>query len=73
MPAWLQWMMLCLQRYDFTIHYCPGKEMVISDTLSQSSPWPGPNLPFVIAIHHARLTPDYKKAFQQAFINYPEM
>ena len=33
-PAWLQCMMLCLQGYDFTIHYCPGKEMVIPDTLS---------------------------------------
>ena len=34
MPAWLQCMMLCLQRYDLTICYCPGKEMVIPDTLS---------------------------------------
>ena len=31
-PAWLQCMMLCIQGYDFTIHYCPGKEMVIPDT-----------------------------------------
>ena len=33
-PAWLQHMMLCLQGYNFTICYCPGKEMVIPDTLS---------------------------------------
>ena len=33
-PAWLQYMMLWLQGNDFTIHYCPGKEMVIPDTLS---------------------------------------
>ena len=33
-PAWLQCMMLCLQGYNFRIHYCPGKEMVILDTLS---------------------------------------
>ena len=33
-PAQLQCMMLCLQGYNFTIHYCPGKEMVIPDTLS---------------------------------------
>ena len=33
-PAWLQCMMLCLQGYDFTIHYCPGKEMVIQVMLS---------------------------------------
>ena len=31
-PAWLQCMMLCLQGYNLTIHYCPGKEMVIPDT-----------------------------------------
>ena len=34
MPAWFQCMMLCPQGYDLTIHYCPGKEMVIPDTLS---------------------------------------
>ena len=33
-PAQLQCMMLCLQGYDFTICYHPGKEMVISDTPS---------------------------------------
>ena len=72
-PAWLQCMMLCLQGYDFTIHYCPGKEMVIPDTLSHFSPHPGPDLPLDIAIHHARIMPDHKEAFQQAFVNDPEM
>ena len=33
-PAWLQCMMFCLQGYNFTIHYHPGKEMVIPDILS---------------------------------------
>ena len=33
-PAWLQCMMLCLQGYNFTVHYCPGKEMVMLDMLS---------------------------------------
>ena len=73
MPAWLQCMMLCLQGYDSTIHYCPGKEMVIPDMLSQFSPRPGPELPLDIAIHHAHIMPNYKEAFQQAFINDPEM
>ena len=72
-PAHLQCMMLCLQGYDFTIHYCPGKEMVIPDTLSQFSPCPGPDLPLDIAIHHAHIMPDCKEAFQQTFINDPEM
>ena len=46
---------------------------VISDTLSQFSPQPGPNLPLDIAIHHAHITPTCKEAFQQAFISNPEM
>ena len=65
--------MLHLQGYNFTIRYCPGKEMVIPDTLSWFSPWPGPDLPLDITIHHAHITPDCKEAFQQAFVNDPEM
>ena len=72
-PAQLQCMMLCLQGYNFTIHYHPGKEMVIPDTLSQFSPHPGPDLPLDIAIHHACIMPDCKEALQQAFINDREM
>ena len=72
-PAWLQCMMLCLQGYDFTIHYHQGKEMVIPDTLSQFSPRPGPDLLLDIAVHHAHIMPDCKEAFQQAFVNDPEM
>ena len=30
-------------------------------------------LPLDIAIHHARITPDCKEAFLQAFVNDPEM
>ena len=72
-PAWLQCMMLHLQGYDFTICYCPGKEMVIPDMLSCFSPRPGPDLSLDIAIHHAHIMPDCKEAFQQAFVNDPEM
>ena len=72
-PAQLQCMMLFLQGYDFTIQYHPGKEMVIPDMLSHFSPCPGPDLPLDIAIHHARILPDCKEAFQQAFVNDPEM
>ena len=73
MPAWLQCMMLCLQGYDLTIHYCPGKEMVIPDTLFQFSPQPGPSFPLDITIHHAHIVTTCKEAFQQAFISDPEM
>ena len=72
-PAWLQCMMLCLQGYNLTIHYCQGKEMVIPDTLSQFHPWPGPDFPLDIAIHHTHIMPTHKEAFQQAFINDVEM
>ena len=47
--------------------------MVIPDTLSQFSPWPGPGLPLDIAIHHGHIMPDCKEAFQQAFVNDTEM
>ena len=47
--------------------------MDIPDTLSQFSPWPGPDSPLDIAIHHACITPACKEDFQQAFINDPEM
>ena len=47
--------------------------MVIPDTLSRFSPQPGPDLPLDIAIHHACITPTCKEAFQQVFINDPEM
>ena len=71
--AQLQCMMLHLQGYDFTIHYCPSKEMVIPDMLSQFSPHPDPDLPLDITIHLAHIMPDHKEAFQQAFMNDPEM
>ena len=64
MPAQLQCIMLHLQGYDLTIHCCPVKEMVIPDMLSSFSPWPGPDLPLDIAIHHACKMPNYKEAFQ---------
>ena len=65
--------MLHLQGYGFTICYCPGKEMVILDTLSWFSLHPGPDIPLDITIHHAHIMPDCKEVFQQAFVNDPEM
>ena len=56
-PAWLQHMMLCLQGYDFTICYHPGKEMVILDTLSiqsQARPRPSTGYCYPSCLHHAR-------------------
>ena len=72
-PAHLQCMLLCLQGYYYTIHYCPGKEMTLPDTLSWFSPCPWPNIPLGIAIHHACLSPERKEAFQQVFVSDPRM
>ena len=49
------------------------RKCAIPDTLSRFSPRPGPDLPLDIAIHHARIMPDHKEAFQQAFVNDLEM
>ena len=57
-PAWLQCMMLCLQGYDFTIHYRPGKEMLIPDILliqSQARPRPSIGYHYPSCLHHTRL------------------
>ena len=47
--------------------------MALPDTLSHFSPHPGPDIPLDIVIHHARLSPEQKEAFQQAFISDPQM
>ena len=72
-PAHLHCMLLCLQGYDYTIHYLPSKEMALPDTLSWLSTCPGPDIPLDIAINHAFLSPERKEAFQQAFVSNPEM
>ena len=47
--------------------------MALPDTLSHFSPHPGPDIPLDIAICHACLSPEWKKALQQAFMSDPEM
>ena len=32
-PPRLQWMLLCIQKYDYTIRYKQGKDMVLADHL----------------------------------------
>ena len=73
MPAHLQQMLLCLQGYDYTIHYCFSKEMALPDTLSQFSSHPGPDILLDIAIHHTCLSPERKEVFQQTFVSNPKM
>ena len=72
-PAHLQCILVHLQGYDYTIHYHPGKEMALPDTLFLFSPHHGPDIPLDISIHHAHLSPERKEAFQQAFVSTSEM
>ena len=46
--------------------------MALPNTLSHFIPH-GPDIPLDIAIHHACLSPEWKEAFQQAFVSDPEM
>ena len=73
MPAHLQCMLLCLQGYNYTIHYDPDKEMALPDTLFWFSPCPGLNILLNITIHHACMSPERKEAFQQAFVSDHKM
>ena len=72
-PVHLQHMLLHLQGYDYTICYCPSKEMVLPNTLSWFSPHPGPDILLDIAIHHACLSPERRETFQQAFVSNLKM
>ena len=47
-PAQLQCMLLCLQGCAYVLCYCPGKEMVLPDTLSCFKPKPGPELHWIL-------------------------
>ena len=66
-PAQLHHMLLCLQGYDYVLHYCPGKKMALPDTLSHFKPKPGPEIALDIAIHYACLSPVQMEALQLAF------
>ena len=72
-PAWLQHMLWHLQGYDNVLHYCPGKEMALPDTLSCFNPKPGLEIALDIAIQHVHLSPVWKEVLQLAFEMDAEM
>ena len=59
-------MLLHFQGFDYILHYSPGKEMVLLDSLSHFHPKPGPEIALDIAIHHADLSSVQKDALQLA-------
>ena len=65
--AHLQYMLLCLQGYDYVLCFHPGKEMALPDTISHFKSKPGPEIALDIAIHHACLSPVQMEALQLAF------
>ena len=67
MTAWLQCLLLHLQRYDYVLCYHSEKEMALPDTLSRFKPKPGLKIALDIAIHHAHLSPVQREALQLAF------
>ena len=70
-PAHLQCMLLCLQGYNYTIHYHPSKEMALPDTLSQFSPHPGPDIPLDIAIHKCSPIPSEEGSIPTSLCKQP--
>ena len=70
-PAHLQRMLLRLQNYDLKIKYKPGKQMTLTDALSQYAPQVDPEVPLDITIHYVHITPKKKLEFQQTIQDDP--
>ena len=66
-PTQLQYIFLCLQGYDYVLHYCLGNEMAILDTISHFKPKPGPAITLDIAIHCVHLSTVQEEALQLVF------
>ena len=64
-PAHLQWMLLCLQGYDCTIVYCPGKEMLLADALSRYSPLNSNKIKLDVTIWHVHIGSIRKSSLQE--------
>ena len=62
-PSQLQYMLLCLQGCDYILCYCPGKEIVLQDTLSHFKSKHDPEIALDITIYHA-CSPRYTLTLQ---------
>ena len=66
-PAQLQHMLLCLQGYDYVLHYCPGKEMTLPIHCHVSIPNLALRLPWILPSTMPTYPLSKKEAFQLAF------
>ena len=64
-PVCLQQMFMCLQGYDCTISYCPGKKMLLADTLSSYAPVAAERITLDTAIHHVHIGTSCKALYQE--------
>ena len=64
-PACLQQMLLCLEGYDCTIVYFPGKEMLLADTLSRYAPLTVQEIELDVIVHHVHIGSTHKSSNQE--------
>ena len=64
-PVHLQWMLMCLQGYNCTISYHPGKEMLLADTLSKYASVAAEGIALDTAIHCVHIGTSCKASYQE--------
>lgn len=78
-PARLQRILLSLQRYQFSLTYRPGKELIIADTLSRACPPVSQNdkeLDFtdqICIVQEVNISDEYMQKVKSETLNDPEL
>ena len=72
-PPHLQRMLLRLQHYEVSIKYCPGKEMVLMDSLSYLSPIPDKEIHLEQSIYAVQFTNDKLQQLKLVSESDPEV
>ncbi|KAK7093532.1 hypothetical protein V1264_007265 [Littorina saxatilis] len=72
-PPRLQRMMLCLQKYDMNIVYCPGKEVVLADMLSRLHPTTGPEIDIEKSVFAVQFSADRLQQLKDETCRDPHM
>ena len=72
-PVHLQQMLMCLQGYDCTILYHPGKEILLADTLSRYATAAAKEIALDTAIHLGHTGTSCKTSYQALTQRPPTM